>query len=379
MKKTGFLSAMLFFVTSLFSQPVLNSSLNFTIGDTYRIDGYFDVPVIDPGEPGANKVWDFEVIEGEMFIEGEPAICVDPSTTPFADSAAVIFSQICTKSQFTGDFGPYGYYHTTASSSEMVAIGWHEPGNTSFGNYDPPLSYLKYPLSYGDGYDFNYDYTSYHLDFGYHYYRDSGYVQVVADAWGSITTPIGTFPNVLRLKVITLAHTWYRFEAGEPWTYTGEFETTSYQWFAPDIKVPLMNIQQQEFDKLDFFTTHPAYSSIPCKKICAGYPENKFRGQKESFNVVQYVAAYDFMTGMDEQKETGFVVYPNPATTFFRFQTPDGQTTEEVLIYDSHGKVVFRDRMNGETVDGLSLSPGLYIVEILSGTGTRRTKLVIEY
>lgn len=376
MKKTGLILAMIFFVSSLFSQPVLNSSLNFTIGDTYRIDGYYDVPVIDPGEPGANKVWDFEEIEGEMFIEGEPAICVDPATTPFADSAAALASQICAKSQNTGELGPYEYFHTTSSFSDARAIGWYEAGNTSFGDYDPPYRYLSFPLSYGDSYDFNYDYTSYHLDLGYYYYRDSGYVQVVADAWGSIITPLGTFPSVLRLKVITVEHSWYRFDAGEPWMYTGEFTTTSYQWFAPDIKVPLMNIQQEEFARSDFFGTNPEHSPMPFRQPLIGYQQD--RGQRGGLNIVQYLAAYDFTTDVVELPETSFAVYPNPARTSFRIKGQNGLKPDAVVIYDNSGKAVFRRAADGHVIEGLTLSPGLYVVEIQSGQETMRTKLIIQ-
>jgi hypothetical protein len=378
MKKTGICIAMLFFVSSLLSQPVLNNSLNFTIGDTYRIDGYYDVTVIDPGGPGANKAWDFEEIEGGMFIEGEPAICVDPATTPFADSTAAGVSQICTKSQNTGELGPYEYFHTTGSFSHALAIGWYEEGNTSYGDYEPSYNYLNYPLSYGDSYDFSYDYMSYHLDLGYHYYRDSSYVQIVADAWGSIITPLGTFPNVLRLKVTTLEHSWYRFEAGEPWTYTGEFVTTSYQWFAPNIKVPLMNIQMMEFAKSDFHETIPKYCSIPLKQQCFGGQQDGKHSRGDGLNIVQYLADYDFTTGIDELSETGFVVYPNPAKTSFHIQNPKGLEANSVVFYDNSGRVVFKRESVGHSINGLTLSPGLYVVEIESGSETMRTKLIIQ-
>ena len=376
MKKTGLLIAMIFFVSSLFSQPVLNNSLNFTIGDTYRIDGYYDVPFIDPGEPGANKSWDFEEIEGDMFIEGEPAICVDPATTPFADSAAAGASQICAKSQNTGELGPYEYFHTTSSFSDALAIGWYEAGNTSFGDYDPPYNYMNYPLSYGDSYDFNYDYMSYHLDLGYYYYRDSGYVEVIADAWGSIVTPLGTFPNVLRLKVISTAHSWYRFDAGEPWMYTGEFVTTSYQWFAPDIKVPLMNIQIEEFARPDFLEAIPQHYSIPFRQPFPGYQQEQSR--MGGLNVVQYLAAYDFSTDIDELSPAGFVVYPNPAKTSFHIQSRRGLKADAVAVYDNSGKVVLKRAATGHSIDCLTLRPGLYVVEIQSGQETMRTKLIIQ-
>ncbi|MCD4789253.1 MAG: hypothetical protein K8R37_04575, partial [Bacteroidales bacterium] len=107
MKKTTLLIISILALQALFSQPTLTSSLNFTIGDTYRYDLYTDVINIDPGAGGANLVWDFGTISGGTYLEGDGAICVDPSTTAFADSAAVANANICIRSEDNPDFGPY--------------------------------------------------------------------------------------------------------------------------------------------------------------------------------------------------------------------------------------------------------------------------------
>ncbi len=226
------------------AQPVLTSNMHFAVGDTYRIDGFLDFFPIDPGPPGANQVWNFHFPDGEEMFEGEPAIAVDPSGTPFADSTAVMAADICIRSADNPNLSAYQYYANSPSVSHLTAMGWFEAGNTSFGNYDPPFNYLVYPLAYGDTYEFTYDYISYHLDFGYHVMRDSGHVHVQADAWGHITTPLGEFSNVLRLKSTNVNKFWYRYDVGEPWTFIGEFIEIEYHWFHPEIKAPLMIITE---------------------------------------------------------------------------------------------------------------------------------------
>ena len=70
MKKFTLLFISILAVQVLFSQTVLTNSYNFTIGDTYRYDGYSDVTSIDPGSGGANMVWDFGTISGGSYNEG---------------------------------------------------------------------------------------------------------------------------------------------------------------------------------------------------------------------------------------------------------------------------------------------------------------------
>jgi hypothetical protein len=198
----------------------------------------------------------------------------------------------------------------------------------------------------------------------------------MADAWGSLITPLGTFPSVLRLQVVTLQHSWYRFEAGEPWTYTGEFVTISYQWYAPDIKVPLMNIQQEVFARSDLSEAAPEHAFIPSNHNFFGI--QKEQRLKGGLNIVQYLADYDFTTGIDELPENGFMVYPNPAKNSFHIEGYNGSKADVVVIYDSSGKEVFRRATENQTIEGLTLSPGLYVVEIRSGLESMRTKLIIE-
>ena len=348
MKKTISCFVLLFCVQCLFAQPVLNNNLNFTIGDNYRIDGYNDVMFVDPGGPGGNQVWDFSVIAGEDFFEGEPAICVDPATTPFVDSTGAAGANIAIK-LLNSEFGPYQYYKTSASSREVLAMGWYETGNTSFTNYLNNYIELLYPLAYGDDFDFDTELLMYSIDLGYHVMRDSGHVTVEADAWGSITTPVNTYPNVLRLKTTSVIHSWYRFDIGEPWFYLGEFTDISYNFYSPDIKVPVLTIMEFLFDKRD-------------------------RGMY----AVHYLAEYQSWTGVENMEENSFSIYPNPAKDFTRIVSGDGFTAEEIIIYDQQGKEVLRQHPGNGSLDLSALKPGIYIVRLITKQTSLTRKLVIQ-
>jgi hypothetical protein len=348
MNKTIAFIVLLISVPGLSAQPVLNNNLNFAIGDSYRIDGYNWVTAIDPGGPGGNQVWDFETIEGEDFFEGEPAICVNPSTTPFADSAGAAGANITIK-HLNSEFGPYQYHKTNASSRELLAMGWYETGNTSFTNYLNNYIELQFPMTYGDDLDFNTELLMYSVDMGFYVMRDSGHVTIEADAWGSIKTPIGTFPGVLRLKTTSVIHSWYRYDFGEPWTYLGEFTDISYNWYSPNIKVPVLTIMEFLFKN----------------------------GGGEMFGL-HYLADYEFATGIETVEKNAFSMFPNPAKDIVHIPVGEDHLAREIFIYDQGGKEVLRQHMDEGPLNVSELKPGCYFVELRSKNSSRTSKLVIK-
>lgn len=348
MKKTISLIVLLFSIQGLFAQPLLNNNMNFAIGDSYRIDGYNEVTSIDPGGPGANQVWDFEVVSGTGFFEGDAVICVDPASTPFADSTGAAGANIAIKS-FASDEGPYQYYKTNVTSRELLAMGWLQAGNTSFTNYLTSNIDLQFPLAYGDDFGFNTELLMYSIDMGYHVMRDSGYVSVEADAWGSITTPTGTYPNVLRLKTTSVIHSWYRFDINEPWTYLGEFTDISYNWYTPDIKVPVLTIM-----------------------------EFLFKNGRDNMFALHYLAEYEFPTGIENLDKNTFKLYPNPANNTIHVECGDEYLAEDITIYNQQGKEVLRQNLRHGTLDVSDLKPGCYFVELRAKKATITRKLVIK-
>jgi hypothetical protein len=348
MKKLILWIAMLFGIQGLFAQPVLNHNLNFAIGDSYRIDGYNLVTNLNPGGPGGNQVWDFEVIEGEDFFEGETAICVNPATTPFADSAGAAEANIAIK-PLDSESGAYQYYKTSASSRELLAMGWYETGNTSFTHYLNSNTDLLFPLAYGDEFDFDTELLMYSVDMGFYVMRDSGHVTTEADAWGSITTPVETYPNVLRLKTTSVMHSWYRFDISEPWMYLGEFTDISYDWYAPNIKVPVLSIMEFLFAK----------------------------GGSEMY-ALHFLAEYQFPTGIENVEKNDFSLYPNPASDIVRVTGGDDWLAGEIIIYDQQGREMLRQKSGNGRVNVAGLKTGCYFVEMKAGINTRIRKLIIN-
>ena len=330
------------FVAALvvFSQPVLTSYINLNIGDTYRYDGYSEVTNIEPGPGGANLIWDFSGITGEIFYEGNPAICVDPSTTPFADSAAVADANICASP--VDGIGPYQYYDNDNSSQNLIAMGFVAESGSSFSTYTNVLTAFEFPFTYNDSFDDIWEQMTFNINDNYYNMRDSSFMTVEADAYGTITTPLNVFSNVLRVKTTTIDYSWMRFEAGGDWISIGSFTDIQYSWYAPNIKTPVMIINEME-----------------------GFPSYEAR----------YLVEYNFPVGIEEQSEVQLEVFPNPTTDRVTIKTDE--TIQHVSIYSLNGQKM--DEISSQTIDLSKYPKGVYFIEVGFEDGNTITKRIIKH
>lgn len=333
---------------SMFSQITLNSNINLNIGDTYRYDGYEEVTNIDPGNGGANLEWDFSTITGELFIEGVGAICVNPATTPFADSSAVNDANICIRNIDNPEVGPYQYHDNDNSSQNLLAMGFLMQTNNSFTTYTDIFTPLEFPFSYGDSFNDTWELLGFHIDYGYYFLRDSAMSTIEADAYGTITTPLGIFQNALRIKTTTIDYSWYRYEAGGDWIPTGPFTDIEYAWYVPNIKVPVMIMT--EFDGF------PSYS-------------------------VRYLVEYDFTTRIEDHLNYQIEIFPNPAIdqVLIRTDSPFNRYS----VYTVNGKQL--DALNlqshqsqQQTIDLSKYPKGMYFIEVVLENGKILTEKIIK-
>jgi len=382
MRKLTFTLSLLMLSHLLMAQPVLNNNLNYAIGDSFRLNGYLEVFNISPGPAGANVVWDFETIVGGDFFESSPEICVDPSTTPFADSAAVLLSDIAIKTIPTEPDEPaiYQYVKSKSDAREYVAMGMLLGDNYgSYGSFQDAWIDLVFPLEYGDSFDFTVESLLFSLEEGYYYWRDSTYVTVVADAWGSITTPAGHFPNVLRLKQTEVSHAWFRFDVGEPWEYLYEMVFISYHWYAANIKTPVMVLHEYDWKKVGEsagFYSHPS-SMVKTRALMNNNPVAPAMKRMDYEYSVIYLAEYDWV-GIPQTQKPQFNIFPNPAKNIVNIRMDQHVDVSEILIYNLNGQEVLKSSGNKHSIDVSSLKPGLYFIELGRNDILMRKKLVIH-
>lgn len=116
-------------------------------------------------------------------------------------------------------------------------------------DYDDPDEIYNFPMNYGDSYTntghFEIDMASMGTDFSYS--LSTSRTNTV-QGWGSLTTPMGVFPDVLKVKCVT--------QRTDEITISGvtipvPTTTVSYQWFSKDYGIPVL--QADGFEMFNLF------------------------------------------------------------------------------------------------------------------------------
>ena len=76
--------------------------------------------------------------------------------------------------------------------------------------------------------------------------------------------------------------------------------------------------------------------------------------------------------------EDNLIIYPNPAYQELNISA-EGFTIDEVAIFSPTGQQVYTIRPKNTTIDISSLSPGIYIVEVMVEARQVRQKLVVKW
>jgi hypothetical protein len=258
----------------------------------------------------------------------------------------------------------YQYVISSNSSREFVAMGMYLGGHGTYATYNSSWVDLLFPLQYGDSYEFEVETLMFDIFNGYYYMHDSTEVTVVADAWGSMTTPAGLFSNVLRLKSTEVSRSWYKYDIGEPWTYMGEFTTISYHWYDAGIKVPVMIMYEFDYKKeqvLAGFYPQPAaaYKSFAIMKNRA----SDVNLAETEYSAI-YLAEYNFYTSIDEINTSRTIIYPVPASDMVYISHNKDIEITEYRIYSIDGRLVSSSNNLDGSINVSHLAPGAYLLNL---------------
>jgi len=175
--------------------------------------------------------------------------------------------------------------------------------------------------------------------------------QIIADACGSITTPYGTYPNVLREhEYITEIDSVYGKFSGIQ-VYATEYlrdSSNTYSYLANGVGYPV------------------------CIVHC------------DKHNVVQNVEYFNgYYTGVDAHSDdASWQLYPNPTDGLIHIQlpTPNGNAASTISIYNAMGSRMMQNVYNTSAVsiDLSGFAKGVYFVNVISAAGTYNRKLVVN-
>ncbi len=305
-------------LTGASNNPIVGETINFKEG-TYS----------SPGSAGANQTWTLSA--GSSAITN-PNTFVTPSSTPQASS-------FTTSNVANTIGGVYTYY--TANSTRLIYNGSHDPNTNLLIAYSNPEEQLQYPFTYGNSFSDTYQVTFVN---GGNTYLRKGTTTVTADAYGTLTTPAGTFSNVLRVHYVS------------NYTDSSQFgtfpsSTDEYRWYMDWNHFPIATVGQNTFN---------------------GQPFGSYTRYRENVNSI------------NETQLTDFNFYPNPASESINISFSTEENNYTIKLTDISGKVVLNNSYTSSTdfkqekIDVSNFSKGIYTLKITSGTAVEVKKIIVQ-
>ena len=111
---------------------------------------------------------------------------------------------------------------------------------------------------------------------------------------------------------------------------------------------------------------------------CSAYGSNKQSNTEEDDEEHDHEA--EEAAGFNQLTVKEIIVYPNPSSGNFTLQLPHGETDAQVLIMDATGRTIAKHIMteNTKAFDLSNVAQGMYNIQVVIGTETYRTRVVIQ-
>jgi len=343
MKRPLLLLALQCSSAALVAQPTLTSDWNPGTGHQFKYYKLGSGAGISEGTAGANTTWDFSAntaLSSTNSYLVSPAIVEGNSNYPTASYADTSFSAGITTSNFMKE-----------SDDSLFFLGYRAQVLTTdiFLVYNNPEKIITYPFTFNS--TFSDAYVGEGMNVPYTVFT-GGTVIATADAWGTLTTPIGTFQNTLRVKREMTSYININFNQAPNPPAASNDTAVSYTWYSAEFPgVALFSLTNGSADGV-------AYSE-------AFYVEPEFVGLSK-------------VNG-----ETSFSVFPNPASSSFSVSVSKNKDVQSAGIYSLEGKLLrsVSSELAGGSRNAVStagIAPGMYIVRIDTQDGSSSAKLVIQ-
>lgn len=327
-----FFSAVLFTSVNLLAQPTLTATgINPVVGNVLTVVS--GTTAVSPGSAGANQTWNLSGITGSS---GSYTVITSSSTPNGSMFPGATLSN--------SGSGAYPYYNTTSSAYQFYGTY----GSTAQ-YYSNPEDYLHYPCTYNmtftDAFVCTYS-TSTMM------YRN-GTTTVTADGWGTLTTPAGTFSNVMRL------HTQSTYmDTGSIMSFpiTAGMTTDLYAWYLNGNHAALASTATYTMDNSGSISTFSLSSYLT--NVVVGVSEN--------------------ISG-----EQALKLFPNPTSDNINIQIESGANANTVvkvtnMLGDEISVMEINNTTANNNLDVSDLDEGIYFIRVYSeGTLVNTRRFVI--
>ncbi|KPE51174.1 T9SS type A sorting domain-containing protein [Chryseobacterium indologenes] len=296
---------------------------------TFR-SGDFTAASINAGPAGANITWDFSAYSAVNVITYTTNVCPGQANC-FRFSGA---------NRITKPAQAEVYDFTAMTDTEATMLGTYSGPSVGEGTstYTDPLIEYKFPITYQQQFDDNYQFNGVSATSSM---SESGQVSFVADGYGTVITPVGTFSNVMRVKRMRSAT--QTIPGLPPATYIVE----SYQWISQNEGVVLS------------FTINTA----------------TFNGNTNTTKLLSYLVPGSLSTLETKNIPSDITVYPNPSADLVTLKSKED--IKKITVHSLDGKVILSAE-NRKDIDISGLPEGTYILQGILKNGTSVSKKVIK-
>lgn len=333
------------FLSTASAQITIMASDLAAAGDTFRISTA--TGSINLTRTGADQVWNF----GDLQAESQELL---KYSSPIQSPYVIYFagnSNLCQPESWInvpGNFisNPYTFYKSSAGSLILTGRGAQFQGLPIGLVLAKKDTMLKFPLRFGNEFAGSFEGNVSLASIGS--LSQSGRRQTVADGWGKITTPLGTF-DCLRVKSEVQEIDSIVFNGLE---FPLPNNRTEYRWYAKGGKFPILEV------------------IVPQNPLAGG-------------TVIRYKDRYrpELNTSLsDLNGSRKFSIYPNPAQHKLELRGEFPSNTGFQLM-DLSGKVLKEERLNGAQSSvsiGLDeFPPGMYLLKSQTATWEQVDRIVI--
>ena len=345
-------STLLFAATCLLSgsmaaQPTLQMNVLPNIGDVVTFHEA-DTTNISEGNAGANQTWNFSGLQPASGVPAVEYYYLAPASTPYASSFPTANYAV----KIDADTAIYGYAKRETNQYSLLGI----KNQYIEQQYPNPDIQLKTPLALNG--NFLDDFTNYtDAGTGIIFYG-KGSRKVTYDAYGTLTTPAGTFQNAMRIKSISTQTDSASFFGSQIINHT---EITTYDWFAANKPGALVSVY---YTHTITETIIPGFDTLVTDE-----------GVVKSVNYID-----DLVTGVFDRpgEITGVTIQlagPNPAVDLLKVNIVSDKDGRELqlLLTDASGRMLETRSLslnggeNAVSVETAGLPAGIYFLSLTDG------------
>lgn len=310
MKKIYFFIATAVLSTSAIAQVTIQSTgLNPLVGDAMVMHS---CNYISEGSAGSGITWDLSgMSSNSSYIL---SVAAATGTTPNANI----------------DLNYGGQSHMYQLNDASGNFIYNQLAGTTMITFSDPMKLIEFPLSGSTNFTDNFSATF--TSSGYNFLRE-GTVSFTADSYGTLTTPDGTFTDVIRVEISQVFTDTYSLG-------TIDYDVLSYVWYKSGY--------------------HGALASVVSMTTSVSAPS--------SYSEYMEVSSL----GVQENSLNSVTVYPNPVTNELNIELNETEINS-ISIVDLNGNTILNKTNSFKQINVSELNPGIYFVAITDVNGVVST------